>query len=95
MKILEENVSFDLQPVCSWLHANKLSLNTLRCKYMMIGSKFNILHISHIPNVNILGHNIERVDQIEQLGITINDQLKWDKHIDKFCKKNFPLLCFQ
>ena len=49
---------------------------------MIIGSKFSLSHINYIPNINILGHNIERVDQIEQLGVTIDDQLKWDKHVD-------------
>ena len=87
MKILEENVNLDLQHVCSWLHANKLSLNTLKCKYLIIGSKFSLSHINYIPNINILGHNIERVNQIEQLGVTTDDQLKWDKHVDKLCKK--------
>ena len=87
MKILEENVNLDLQHICSWLHANKLSSNTLKCKYMIIGSKFSLSHINYIPNINILVHNIERVDQIEQLGVTIDDQLKWDKHVDKLCKK--------
>ena len=56
---------------------------------MIIGSRFNLSHINHIPDINILGHNIERVDQIEQLGVTIDDQLKWDKHTDKLCKKTF------
>ena len=54
---------------------------------MIIGSKFSLSHINYIPNINILGHNIEKVDQIEQLGVTIDDQLKWDKHVDKLCKK--------
>ena len=87
MKTLEENVNLDLQYVCSWLHANKLRSNTLKCKYMIIGSKFSLPHINYIPNINILGHNIERVDQIEQLGVTVDDQLKQDKHVDKLCKK--------
>ena len=54
---------------------------------MIIGSKFSLSRINYIPNINILGHNIERVDQIEQLCVTIDDQLKWDKHVDKLCKK--------
>ena len=86
-KILEENVNLDLQHVCSWLHANKLSLNKLKCKYIIIGSKFNLSHSNQILNINILGHNIERVDQIVQLGVTIDNQFKWDKHVDKLCKK--------
>ena len=92
MKVLEENVNLDLQHVCSWLHANKLNLNTLKCKYMIIRSKFSVSCISYIPNINILGHNTERVNQIEHLGVTIDDQLKWDKQVDKLCKKT--LFCF-
>ena len=99
MKILEENVNLDLQHVCSWFHANKLSLNTLKCKYMIIGSKFSLSHINYILNINILGHNIERVYQIEQLSVTTDDQLKWnkhvDKHVDKHVVKNSLLPCSQ
>ena len=51
MKILKENVNLDLQHVYSWLHANKLSLNTLKCKYMIIGSKFSLSHINYIPSI--------------------------------------------
>ena len=54
---------------------------------MIIGSKFSGSHINYIPKINILVQNIERVDLIEELGVTIDDQLKWDKHVDKLCKK--------
>ena len=86
-RTLEENVNLDLQHICSWLHANKLTLNTLKCKYMIIGSSHNLSYINYICNINIQGHSIERVDEFEQLGVTIDDQLKWDKHFDKLCKK--------
>ena len=62
-RTLEENVNLDLQHVFSWLHANKLTLNTLKCKYMILGSSYNLSHINYIPNINIQGHIIERVDQ--------------------------------
>ena len=61
---------------------------------MIIGSKFNLSDINHIPNINIQGHNIERVDKIEQLSVTTDDQLKWDKHVDKLCDKTFSCLVF-
>ena len=54
---------------------------------MIIGPSYNLSHINHIPNINIQGHSIERVDQFKQLGVTIDDQLKWDKHVDTLCKK--------
>ena len=77
MKILEENVNLDLQHVCCWLQANKLSLNTLKCKHMIIESQHNLSQMNYIPSLNTLG----------QLGVTIDDQLKWDKHVDKLYKK--------
>ena len=87
LKMLEENVNSDLQHVCCWLQANKLSLNAVKCKYMIIGSQYNLSHMNYIPDINILGHKIERVFYVDQLGVTIDDQLKWDKHVDKLCKK--------
>ena len=54
---------------------------------MTIGSSHKLSHINYIPNINIQGHSIDRADQFEQLGVTIDDQLKWDKHVDKLCKK--------
>ena len=54
---------------------------------MIIGSSHNLSYINYILNINIQGHSVERVDQFEQLGVTIDDQLKWDKHVDKLCKK--------
>ena len=92
--MLEENVNLDLQHVCCWLQANKLSLNAAKCKYMIIGSQYNLSHMNYTPDVNILGHKIEKVYCIDQLGITIDDQLKWDKHVDKLCKKNYHQPCF-
>ena len=87
IKILKENVNSDLQHVCCWLQANKLSLNTVKCKYMIIGSQCNLSHVNYIPDINIPGHKIERAYQIDQLCVTIDDQLKWNKHVDKLCEK--------
>ena len=54
---------------------------------MIVGSRNNLSHISYIPEIKILGHNTERVHQIDQLGFVIDDQLKWDKHVDKLHNK--------
>ena len=32
--------------------------------------------MNYIPDINIPGHKIERVYYIDQLGVTIDDQLK-------------------
>ena len=33
------------------------------------------------------GSSITRTDKKDYLGLTLDEGLKWDKHIDKLCKK--------
>ena len=37
--------------------------------------------------MNLLGSEIERVDSIKYLGLTIKDNLSWSDHISKICSK--------
>ena len=39
------------------------------------------------PSVNLLGCDMERVDSIKYLGLTIRDHLYWSEHISKVCTK--------
>ena len=87
MKILEENANQDLQHVCSWLQANELSVNTLECKYIIIGSPYNLSRQNYIPDIKTLGKSVEEVYEFDQLGVTIDDKLNWSRHIEKLCKK--------
>ena len=79
-------INVELQKVYSWLSANKLSLNVTKTKYTIFHSqwksvsqcKFN-LKINDIP--------IERVYNFNFLGLTLNENLKWDSHINKISNK--------
>ena len=87
LNILEENANQDLQHVCSWLQANKLSVNPLKCKYMIIRSSYNLSRENYIPDIKILGKSVERVYEFDQLGVTIDDKLNWSRHIEKLYKR--------
>ena len=87
LKILEDNANQDLQDVYSWLQANKLSINTLKCKYMIIGPPYNLSRENYIPDIKILGKSVERVYESDQLGFTTDDKLNWSRHIEKIYKK--------
>ena len=73
LKILEENANQDLQHVCSWLQANKLSINTLKCKYMIIGSPYNLSRENYISDIKILGKSVERVHECLELTDAFSD----------------------
>ena len=87
LKISEENANQDLQHVCSWLQANKFSINALKSKYMIIGSPYNLSHENYIPDIKILGKSVERVNEFDWLGVTVDDKLNWSRHIEKLYRK--------
>ena len=70
-----------------WLQANRLSINTLKCTYMITGSLYNLCHEHYIPDIKISGKSVERVYEFDQLGVTIDDKLNWTRHIEKLYKK--------
>ena len=67
-----------------WLNLNKLSLNVKKTKAMAFHMpQKKIIH----PNIQINGSNIEFVDNFVFLGITINNKLNWNSHINKVTNK--------
>ena len=40
-----------------------------------------------VPDIKILNKSIERVFQIDHLSVTIDESLKWDKHVNNLSKK--------
>ena len=61
-----------------------LKLNELKCKYIFIGSKPAIrkLKILNTDNVKINSANLERVYNPKVLGLTFDEVLSWQKHIN-------------
>ena len=54
---------------------------------MIIGSPYNLSRENYIPDIKILGKSVERVYEFDQLGVTVDDELNWSRHIEKLCKK--------
>ena len=74
--------------ICRWLNFNKLSLNTVKTEFMIIGTPNNIRNIDRNPEstpYQIVGHNgsrISRVKSVKSLGLIVDDTLTWSDHID-------------
>ena len=76
----ESLINAELSNVIEWLNINKLSLNKSKSKYM----------IFHVPNKDIQyltlkidNVNIEKVDEFNFLGLTLDINLNWKKNILK------------
>ena len=77
-----QRVNEDLNSIYNWLDANKLSINFTKTKYVL----FRTLHSKPPPSnlsLSVHGKKIERVSEINFLGITYNENLTWKKHMLK------------
>ena len=74
-----ENVlNVELCKITNWLAANKLSLNVGKTKFMVFHSdKKKVVY----PKLLINNIEIERVDYFNFLGLQLNDNLNWNKHV--------------
>ena len=84
---IDQNLNQDLKSVSEWLAANKLTLNTSKTEFMLIGSRQRIRTFHSSPTLTINETPIKRVDCVESLGLNIDENLSWNKHIDKISKK--------
>ena len=81
---LNNNINEEINKICDWLNVNKLALNVDKTKAM-------ILHMPQKkvekPVLLVNGTVIEYVNNFNFLGITLNNHLNWDSHINKVAHK--------
>ena len=78
----------ELANLHEWLNVNKLSLNIAKTELMLIGSRQRLASstIGHSLTVQIEGHEIDRVPHTKSLGLYINQNLSWSKHVNETAK---------
>ena len=83
---LQNDLNLDLLKLQDWLHANKLSLNVVKMQSLIIGSGPNIRKIESQPDAppsfSIGDQEIEMITNTRYLGVQIDSNVNWDKHID-------------
>ena len=79
----------ELSALNLWLKANKLSLNVAKTEFMIVGSrqKLDAVADNHCINLNIEGKIIKSVNHAKSLGLYIDKNLSWSKHIEEISKK--------
>ena len=82
---LYNDVTNDLNYITDWFRANKLSLNTNKTNYMLFTNSRNKTHFG--KNLTINNEIISEKSSTKFLGITIDNKLKWDKHIESLSKQ--------
>ena len=83
---IDSNLNEDLSRVNNWLTANKLTLNTSKTEFMMIGSRQRLNTFDTPPSLEIDGAPVSQVTFTKSLGVYIDQNLSWNVHVNNLCK---------
>lgn len=76
------DINNDLNQIADWSSVNSLILNPAKTKFMIIGSKKQIENInSHKPIIKIANTQIDQVVDARNLGVLMDCNLKFEKHV--------------
>ena len=85
--ILEQQMIHDICEIHTWLQANKLSLNVVKTKYMIIASQHKIGHLKHQFQIEINHQPLKREKGYKYLGIEIDESLTWKDYVNRISRK--------
>ncbi len=79
-----DKITTELRKINKWLTSQKLCLNVKKTKFMLFH-----MPQKQVPNINISINDvvIEKVDQFNFLGLTIDTHLKWKEHVQSLASK--------
>ena len=86
LAILETRAQCCLSKIIEWFNANKLSVNACKTCYTIFTPKGKLCSNNAI-SLFINGKKLTQVSCIKYLGVYIDENLKFDIHIDNICKK--------
>ena len=77
----------ELSKLSCWLKANKLSLNVAKTERLIVGSRQRLSVQNKDVVIRIDDQIIKQVKHTKSLGVTIDAQVTWCKHVEEICKK--------
>lgn len=86
VKLLQD----DLDRFVSWCNVNCLKLNHNKCYYMHFSRKKS----PHYSSYKLFNHDLKEVDTIRDLGVIVDNKLRFNKHIENIVTRSFKLLGF-
>ena len=74
---LQSAINASLPDIATWLNSNRLTLNVKKSTYQLFSIKYPLPDIT----IRINGFALSRSKFFKYLGVTIDENLKWDSHI--------------
>ena len=84
---ISTSINSELNKIADWLVVNKLSLNVQKTKFMIFHYRQRVITENDIPCLVINNTLIERVTEFNFLGLTVNEYMNWNSHVQKIANK--------
>ena len=83
-------INTDLQNIALWSEVNALVLNPSKSKFMILGSERRMDRIViNKPDINILSKSVQRVREARNLGVRMDDGLRFEGHVLEIVRNCF------
>ena len=86
MSELQAMMQYDIDIIYNWLISNKLSINESKTSYMIFNNKQDLS-----INVNLNGKSITQTRVTKYLGLLIDEDLNFHRHIESIANKITPI----
>ena len=87
---ISRKLKLDLEALVIWLRNNKLFLNTDKTKIMLVGTGAKLNHVQCDSfSVKIDECELENVVKYKCLGVLVDNELNWHKHVNNVIQKVF------
>ena len=83
-----DHLQHDLQNLEQWQNQWQMQFNPSKCKVLCVSNK----RYPPVKKYTFCGVELEQVDDITYLGITLTSKLKWDKHVSSVSSKASKVL---
>ena len=78
----------DIDKVSHWFKQNKLTLNISKSSALYIGTRQKLMNnLTCNESLTINNADLEINNNYSYLGLTIDNSLTWNNHVDMLCKK--------
>ena len=85
-QVVESVLNDELKNVINWMNLNKLKLNCTKTVGMLLGTR-HMLTKKNTLSLKINNTILESVHNVKYLGCFIDQELKWNIHIENMCSK--------
>ena len=80
-------INSEVGKILTWLEVNRLSLNSKKSKWTLFKCGNKKLQVQPNLKIKIRGEEIDQVDHIQFLGISLDEKLSWKKHLNYISTK--------